>query len=176
LRSTVYGPDFGAGGGGQNYGNFGGNLLRQGGQGQQDSFAAIYLPVRIPNTFDIRLELASRDEGGRFDFGPYLCPGGTTPYRITYMPGAANGLVLSRATSQGTRVLGSSTGPVSLEDGRPHVIDWRRDRNGRMTVTLDGKPVIDAGDPAIRKNFDGFLVVNSGGTYWIRSLTINGPR
>ena len=173
LRSTVYGADSGyAAPGAQNY--VGGQ--QPGARSDDDPFAAIFLPLAITNSFAIRLDIASRDDGGRFDFGPYLGPRGNTAYRITYQSGAANGLVLSRVTSQGVRVLGSSSGPVSLEDGKSHVIDWKRDRGGRMTVALDGRTVIDASDPAIRKPFDGFLMVNGGGTYWVRSVAINGAR
>ena len=146
------------------------------GRGGNDEFAAIFLPLAISNNFAIRLEIASRDEGGRFDFGPYLGQHGNTAYRITYQPAAANGLVLSRVTSQGVRVLGGSSGPVNLDDGKSHVIDWKRDRSGNMTVTLDGRPAIEASDPMIRKPFDGFLMVNGGGTYWIRSVAISGAR
>jgi len=175
LRSTVYGPDTAnAGpGGGQGFGNYAGRP-RQGG-GNDDEFAAIYLPVTIPNSFAIRLEIAARDEGGRFDFGPYLGRGNTA-YRLSYQADAGRGLTLTRVTSQGERVLGGSSGPVNLGDGKSHVIDWKRDRGGNMIVTLDGRPAITAADPMIRKAFDGFLMVNGGGTYWIRSIAINGTR
>ena len=175
LRSTVYGPDTAnAGpGGGQGFGNYAGRP-RQGG-GNDDEFAAIYLPVAIPNSFAIRLEIAARDEGGRFDFGPYLGRG-TTAYRLSYQPDAGRGLTLTRVTNQGERVLGGSNGPVNLGDGKSHVIDWKRDRGGNMIVTLDGRPAITVADPMIRRPFDGFLMVNGGGTYWIRSVAINGTR
>jgi hypothetical protein len=181
LRSTVYGPDTGndaPGAGGQNLaGNtLGGLLQQQGGRPSDDEFAAIFLPLTISNSFAIRLEIASRDDGGRFDFGPYLGQRGNTAYRITYQSGAANGLVLSQVTRQGVRVLAGTSGPVDLEDGKSHTIDWKRDRSGKMTVALDGRPVIEANDPTIRKPFDGFLMVNGGGTYWIRSVAISGAR
>lgn len=172
LRSTVYGPDnANAGPGG--FGNYAGRP-RQGG-GNDDEFAAIYLPVAISNSFDIRLEIAARDQGGRFDFGPYLGRGNTA-YRLSYQPDAGSGLTLTRVTSQGERVLGGSSGRVNLGDGKSHVIDWKRDRGGNMIVTLDGRPAITVADPMIRRPFDGFLMVNGGGTYWIRSVAISGTR
>ena len=172
LRSTVYGPDTAnAGPGG--FGNYVGRP-RQGGW-SDDEYAAIYLPIAIPNSFAIRLDVAARDEGGRFDFGPYLGRGNAA-YRLSYQPDVASGLTLTRVTSQGERVLGGSSGRVNLGDGKSHVIDWKRDRGGNMTVTLDGRPTITAADPMIRKPFDGFLMVNGGGTYWIRSVAINGTR
>ena len=173
LRSTVYGPDNAGPGGGQGWGNYAGRPRQ--GTGNDDEFAAIYLPVTISNSFAIRLEIAARDEGGRFDFGPYLGRGNTA-YRLSYQADAASGLTLTRVTSQGERVLGGSSGRVNLGDGKSHVIDWKRDRGGNMTVTLDGRPAINVADPMIRRPFDGFLMVNGGGTYWIRSAAVNGTR
>lgn len=161
-------------------------LKQQSGQGaqenqrrnrpQRDEYASISTRVAISNPFAIRLEIASREAGGRFDFGPYLGQRSDSSYHVTYMPAAESGLVLSRVTSQGTQLLGSSNGRIGLEDGQPHVIDWKRDQAGRMTVALDGKPVIEATDTEIRRSFDGFLMVNSGGAYWIRSVAINGAK
>ena len=59
---------------------------------------------------------------------------------------------------------------------RSHVIEWKRDRAGKMTVALDGAQVIEATDMQIGKPFDGLLMDNSGGTYWIRSVEITGAR
>ena len=154
-------------------------LNQQNGQGQQrpeDQYALIYTPVVITNSFAARIEIASRDEGGRFDFGPYVGDKGNTSYLLSYVSTAQNGLVLSRVTSQGTTPIASSNGPIALEDNRSHTIDWRRDRNGKMIVALDGKTVIEAVDRAIRRPFAGFMLINSGGTYWIHSVAVNGVR
>jgi len=138
--------------------------------------ATIVLPTPITNAFAIRLELASRDAGGRFDFGPYLGQHSDSSYRVAYTPAADSGLVLSRVTSQGTKLLGSATGKVSLEDDKTHVIDWRRDKAGKMTVALNGKTVIEATDTEIGKPLDGLVMVNGGGAYWITTVDINGTK
>ena len=151
----------------------------QGGQSEQtvrDEHATIFAPVRITNAFVVRLEIASAEGGGRFDFGPSIGPQGDSLYRITYMPEAASGLVLSRVTSAGTQLLASSNGRVMLEDEKSHIVEWKRDRAGKMTIALDGKQVIEATDRQIRSRFDGFLMDNSGGSYWIRSVEISGAR
>jgi hypothetical protein len=31
-------------------------------------------------------------------------------------------------------------------------------------------------DRTINKPFDGFLMINSGGTYWVRSVTVDGGK
>jgi hypothetical protein len=153
---------------------------QQGGQTQQAAeaqYAGITTAVAIPNAFAIRLEIASRQPAVRFDFGPYRGTGGDSGYYLTYTPAAANGLILSSVVGgAGVRQLASSNGPVHLEDNAAHVIDWKRDREGKMTVALDGKVVIQATDLSIRKGFDGFVMGNSGGIYTIRSVTIDGSR
>ena len=155
---------------------------QQAGQGAQreqtvrDEHATIFAPVRITNAFAIRLEIASAEGGGRFDFGPSIGQRGDSLYRMTYMPEADSGLVLSRVTSEGTQLLASSNGRVILEDDKSHVIEWKRDRVGKMTVALDGKQVIETTDRQIRSGFDGFLMDNSGGSYWINSVEIAGTR
>ena len=92
------------------------------------------------------------------------------------MPDAESGLVLSRVTPQGTQLLASSNGRIILEDNKSHLLEWKRDRAGKMTVALDGKQVIEATDTQLRSRFDGFLMDNSGGSYWIRSVEIAGAR
>jgi hypothetical protein len=141
-----------------------------------ESSASILLPVAITNAFAARLEFTSRDPGGRFDFGPYVGQHGDTSYRVTYAPAAESGLVLSRVTNHGTQLLGSSNGRVGLEDDKPHVIDWRRDQAGKMTVALDGEQVIEATDTDIRKPFDGLTMINGGGAYWIHTIAVNGAK
>lgn len=169
LRSTVYPQESGQ----QDLASsLIGTLLKS----QGVSYAAITLPATIPNAFSMRIELASRDDGGRLDFGPYLGSGGNTAYRLTYMPDAAQSFALSRLTSTGLKTLASSTDQISLEDAKSHVIDWKRDKAGKMTVALDGKPIIETTETSIRKPFTGFQVINSAGTYWIRSIAINGAK
>ena len=92
------------------------------------------------------------------------------------MPEAESGLVLSRVTPQGTQLLASSNGKIVLEDDKSHVVEWKRDRAGKMTVALDGKPQIEATDMQLKSRFDGFLMDNGGGSYWIRSVEIAGVK
>ena len=149
---------------------------RRSGRGERDEHATIFAPVSISNAFAIRLELASGESGGRFDFGPSIGQRGDSQYRITYRPDAESGLVLSRVTNRGTQVLASSNGRVTLEDNKSHLIEWKRDRAGKMTVALDGKQMFEAIDTQISSRFDGFLMDNSGGAYWIHSVAIAGAK
>ncbi len=64
--------------------------------------------------------------------------------------------------------------PLTLQDGQPHVIEWSRDRGGRMVIKIDGARVIEVTDRGFRDPFDGIAVVNGGGDYALRSITIDG--
>jgi hypothetical protein len=140
-------------------------------------YAAIYTTLRISNAFVVRLEFMSGERRGRIDFGPYQGPAGSVAYRVAYIPGqATDSLKLIRITQKGAVTIGSYPGPLNLEDGRRHLLEWRRDRRGAMTVSLDGRDMITAQDRTIPRPFDGMLLINSGGTYWVRSLAIDGTR
>ncbi len=154
-------------------------LNQQDGQGQQnqqspDQPATIVVPVAISDQFLIRVEMTSREGGGQFSFGPYAGQRAQRSYQLAYSPNTANGLTLSRVSDRGSQVLGISRGAIHLEDNQPHFLEWKRGPGGRMTVALDGRPVIEVADADIRKPFNGFLMMNSGGSYAIRSVAIDG--
>ncbi len=140
-------------------------------------YSAIYSPVKITNAFATRIEFTSADRFGRMDFGPYLGASGTTAYRVAYLPGQTkDSLRLIRITPRGAVAIATYKGGLNLEDGRRHVLEWTRDRNGAMSVVLDGQDMMQATDRTINKPFDGFLMINSGGTYWVRSVTVDGGK
>ena len=142
-------------------------------QQARDATASIVAPVAISDQFYIRLELVSR-HGRQFNFGPYAGRRAQDSYQVTYMSGAAKGLILSRVSERGIQLLGQSRGPINLDDNQSHVFEWMRGPAGKMTVVLDGRPVIEATDSGLRRPFGGLLMVNSGGTFGIRSVAVNG--
>lgn len=144
------------------------------GQTGAGGYASIYTPVRISNAFRIEMAITSKHKYGRWDFGPYQGSSGKVAYRLTYFPNATPGLQLSRVTSQGTTVIATYNQPLRLETESDHALVWTRDRNGLMHVAIDGKPLIQVTDTGIRDPFDGFLMINSGGQYSVRSIRIMG--
>ena len=161
----------------QSVGTMLGGLLKQQqqGTGQEATFASIYTPVKISNAFSMQVEIASRNTG-RVDFGPYAGAAGDTAYRVTYKPGSQGGLQLQRVTPQGTTMIGHWDGAIDTANKRRHTVKMTRDNRGAMQVWLDGQKVIDARDDAIRQPFDGFLLVNSNGEHWVRSVAIEGTQ
>ena len=155
------------------------DILNATNQRQPTSFqySAIYTPLKMTNAFATRIEFTSVDRFGRMDFGPYFGQSGATAYRVAYLPGQAkDSLRLIRITPKGAVAIATYKGGLNLEDGRRHVLEWTRDRNGAMVVNLDGQEMMQATDRTINQQFDGFLMINSGGTYWVRSVTIDGGK
>ncbi len=139
-------------------------------------YASIYTALKLSNAFAVELELASKFTGGRLDFGPYQGASANYGYRVAYFPGAAEGLQLLKVTPQGSTVIGSYKKQLFLENKQRHRIKWTRDAAGAMAVSVDGTQVITATDTTMKDPFDGFLIINSGGDYAIRSVAIDGVK
>jgi hypothetical protein len=157
-----------------NLNNVLGSILNQqntNGQGQEQ-FASIYTPVKLPNAFTLKVTLTSRDTQGALNLGVYQGASGSTLYRMVYQPGGTPGIAIQKVTSSGVTTLGSSTGSLSLEDGQPHDLVLARDASGGMTVTVDGKTAATAKDTSLTGDMTGLLFVNSGGSYYIRSVIV----
>ncbi len=172
-----------------------GQLLQQALQGQQGGqgaeqpppsdpgFAAAIAPVKVTNAFALRVELTSRmvqaSAEPRFEFGPYQGANASAGYRLAYSPGATGrtpSLELLRLSSRGgTATIELYDKPLKLEDGKAHVIEWTRNSGGHMVVRVDGAEVMNVVDRSFRDAFDGVALVNSGGDYALRSITIDGP-
>lgn len=178
LRSTIAAPAATAS---ANNGNLaaailGAILQPQGAASGGDKYASIYTALKISNAFAVKLELTSKFTGGRLDFGPYQGASGNYAYRVAYFPGVKPGLQLLRVSPQGATVVAAYNNSLWLEDKRRHVIDWKRDAAGAMTVAVDGKTLITATDATLKDPFDGFLMINSGGDYAISSVAIDGAK
>ena len=149
-----------------------GALLGQ--PGTAGGASAIYTPVRISNAFRIEMNFTSGAPFGRWDLGPYQGSPTGVSYRLAYFPNSSPGLQLLRVTNQGSAVIASYNSALALEDKRQHTLVWTRDRNGQMYIAIDGKQLIAVKDTSFKDPFDGFAMVNSGGTYTVQSIAING--
>jgi hypothetical protein len=147
-------------------------LDTQSGATNQNQFASIYTPVKIPNAFALKVTLTSKDRQGALNLGVYQGASGSTLYRMVYQPGAAPGIAIQKVTSSGATTLGSSKGAVNLEDGKAHTLILSRDAQGAMKVTLDNQSVATAKDSTITGDMTGLLFINSGGAYYLRDVTV----
>ncbi len=134
----------------------------------------IYIARQIPNAFAVSLRLTSRAERGRIEFGLYQGGERASGYRLAYSPGVRPSLELVRLTPYGRSVIEAHQEALELEDGRSHAILWTRDESGVMVVTVDGAEVLRAGDRGVSGAFDGFTLVNRGGDYAVREITLYG--
>jgi hypothetical protein len=145
---------------------------QSGSTNNQNQYASIYTPVKIPNAFALKVTLTSKDKQGALNLGAYQGASGSTLYRMVYQPGAAPGIAIQKVTSSGATTLGSYNSVVNLEDGSPHTLIFSRDAQGNMKVTLDDKSVATAKDTSITGDMAGLLFVNSGGAYYMREVTV----
>lgn len=166
----------------------GGSQQQQSQQQQQaptgPSFAAVQAALSLSNAFsiDATLSLRALQRGGDdgFELGPYQGVNASSGYRLSYIAGdstagAAGSLQLLKVSTRGgVSTLDYGSQPVSLLDGQPHSLQWTRDRDGNMTISIDGVIVIQVTDRSFRDPFDGFAVVNRGGDMAIRDITIAG--
>jgi hypothetical protein len=143
---------------------------------QAPELAEIYVTQRIPNAFAITLKLGSRSEEGRLEFGPYPGTDRSVGYRLGYIPGGRPALELLRVTSRGSAVIEAYNQPLSLEDGKPHTLQWTRNREGEMRVLLDGKELMRTTDRGLQDNFAGFTLANLAGDYAIDEVTLQGMK
>jgi hypothetical protein len=169
-----------------------GTILQQSLGGQQTGtatqpanpgYAAVKAPVAISNAFAIELELNARAlpglVDGRFEFGPYQGAQASAGYRLAYTSNPSQGTPgweLLRLSSRGTSTLELHDQPLKLEDQQGHTLVWTRDTAGAMAVSLDGQELFQVTDRSFRDPFDGFALINSGGDYALRRITIDGTQ
>ena len=140
--------------------------------------AEITTAAPIPAAFAARLEITSRvlpggtPAGGELRFGPFQRQSDGPGYQLAYAPGA--GLRLLRLSRGQVALIGSSDRALNLEDGRLHVIELTRAGDGTITASLDGTALIRAADTSFRDPFDGFVIINRGGDYAVRSIQVSG--
>lgn len=138
--------------------------------------AEIVLEADIPNAFALELELMSgiTHKDAQFDIDLFQGRGGTSGYRLSYLPGDDPGLVLSRFGRRSAETIGESDDELALEDGRAHTVALERGGDGTMTVSVDGTEHIRVKSSALDDPFGGVSLVNSGGDYAIRSIAVYG--
>ncbi|MDD9876127.1 MAG: hypothetical protein OXR84_01660 [Magnetovibrio sp.] len=112
--------------------------------------AAISTATPITNAFALETDFSSWQGAGRLVFSVYqgaFRGTGSSGYHVIYTPGG--GIELQRTSSRGTSVIERAQAPTALEDKKIDRLAWERHPNGRMTVSVDGKQVLDANDRGV---------------------------
>lgn len=136
--------------------------------------AAISTAVGIPNEFRVRLRLSTGAEAGaRFTFGPYQSQP-SNGYQLVFddFPRAVPTILAANSGSQ-LRVVGRGAAIDGLDDRRTHDIDWVRDAAGNMSVSVDGRVVLQALDNGFTQAFDGLVMVNASGSWAVDQVRVD---
>ncbi|WP_417513027.1 hypothetical protein [Minwuia sp.] len=135
--------------------------------------AAIFLPHRLTNAFDLTATLASDARaGGLLEIGVYQGDDGRNGYRLQFTD---QGVVKLVRVGQSVVQLRSAafTFPARVNN-RPgtYAVRWVRSKKGRMHVWVSGTKVFDVTDNAFRDDFHGFRMVNANGRHGLDSVAI----
>jgi len=136
--------------------------------------AVLLSKVRITSAYTVRANISSRMSAGRLEMVLYQNDALTEGYKLIYYPGSQRGLELIRVTDHSSQMIQSYNKPVRLEDNRSHRLEWSRDINDQIKVTLDDKLLFSVIGRSYRGDYKGFAFVNGGGDYSIRSISITG--
>ena len=144
------------------------------------SESEIFTRVGITNAFMVKAELNIRrytDRDTRIEFGPYQGDDRSSGYRLAYESGRKPSVTLLRFSPGRSAVIEMTDQEISLADGNSHTVEWRRTSDGEMIVLLDNKEIIKTVDRAHDDPFDGFAMINKGGEFEVKRVTIFGtPR
>jgi hypothetical protein len=146
-------------------------------QTTSQSGAEIYTRLSITKAFAVKVQLKFRgnsDDDNRLEFGPYLNNERHLGYRLVYESGNRPSLSLLRIAPGRSAIIETYDRGLDLEDGNPHIIEWRRADDGEMVVLLDDKEIIRTVDRAHSDSFNGFNIVNKGGVYELKEISIFG--
>lgn len=136
--------------------------------------AVIETRARIPNSFSATAQISSWKGEGQFELAVTQGVGGAG-YRVVYNPGPQAVLELVSVTSRGRGVIDSKQ-VTRLEDQKVHSLQWVRQADGAMTVSLDGSAVLSARDTSFRDPFDGLTISQQGSDIIVKSVEIVGAR
>src|SRR4029453_15035250 len=146
-------------------------------QTTSQSGAEIYTRLSITKAFAVKVQLKFRgnsDDDNRLEFGPYLNNEHHLGYRLAYESGNRPSLSLLRIAPGRSAIIETYDRGLDLEDGNPHIIEWRRADDGEMVVLLDDKEIIRTVDRAHSGSFNGFNFVKRGGVYELKENSIFG--
>jgi hypothetical protein len=148
-------------------------------QSSSKSEAEIFTRVGITKAFALKLQLNIKnyvDRNTRLEFGPFQGEERSSGYRLAYESGRSPSLSLLRVGPNRSAVIEMVDQGIVLDDGAPHTMEWRRSVDGEMVVLLDNREVIRALDRAYDDPFDGFSVINKGGEFELKQVSILGTQ
>ena len=90
-------------------------------------------------------------------------------FRLSFDDTANNQFSILVRTNGQTRTVASKTG-VNLGNGRRHAVVFARDKNGLVSVDIDGDRILESRDTSYGGTFNGYSFINAGGTWAVHSV------
>jgi len=135
--------------------------------------AAIASARPIDNAFRVAVVIGGRGvPPATINLGPYLGDDAGSGYRLVYDGEYDRPLKLISSNHGLIATVASTTPQDDLYNGDMHAIVWLRDQFGRMTIIIDGHAALEGTDRSITSGFDGFSIVNAGGSWGIDSVVV----
>ena len=138
--------------------------------------AELFTNLAISNAFSVQLELVSRERGGRIEVDIFQGSRRNSGYRLAYNAGVSPGFEILRFGRSGARLLAAHKQVVNLEDGYRHRLLFARDDSGGMSLTLDGRAVLQVSDRSFRDPFAGIALATEGGDFAVREVSVLGVK
>ena len=141
--------------------------------------AEIFTRVGITKAFAVKLQLNIKnyvDRKSRLEFGPFQGEDGNSGYRLAFESGTSPSLSLLRFGPNRSAVIEMVDQGIVVDDGVLHTLEWRRNNDGEMVVLVDNKEVMRTVDRAHDDPFDGFAVINKGGEFVLKQVSILGTQ
>jgi hypothetical protein len=133
----------------------------------------MHLMRRVSNAFAVDAEVNARGAEGQVHINLFQKNTEGLGYRLVFMPGERAGLELQRIGSRGVAVIDTASN-LAAPGNQLHTLQWTRDRNGSMNVTLNGNPVLSTTDRGLRDPFDGIQFSKRSGEFALRTLKLSG--
>ena len=143
---------------------------------RESARSELFTRVVISNNFTIQLDMISTKADGRFEIDVFQGYQRNAGYRLAYNAGASPSFELLRFGRSGERRLATHNRALNLEDDYRHRILFSRDESGGMSVSVDGRALVQVSDRSFRDPFNGIALVNDGGEFTVREISVMGVR
>ena len=141
---------------------------------QYDDHASIISKKSITNAFAIDITIDVSSLQGQFEVGVYQGNPNGSGYRLVLLPGAKNGTIeLLRVGSRGKSIIDVKE-RIAAKGDSVHRLQWTRTKLGNMSISLNGKTILQTADRSFKDKFTGIVLNNQGGAFAVKQLTVHG--
>ncbi len=135
----------------------------------------IYLPLKAANAFALDLSFSQHQpstQAARMEFGLFEAGRASRAYVLAFVSGSESALELLRVQGTAAAIIERAPLDKAPVTGEVQRLNWRRDPEGGMVVLLNDKPLIQIGDRGMNAPFKTLGLINRGGDYAVRKVTL----